>query len=81
MRERRMRGRLDTLPAGPDGGERSEEILRRPGVRLEAILSEGHISPPDFWYDQDEDEWVAVLQGEGEIEFDDGRRERLLPGE
>ncbi|MBQ7151106.1 MAG: cupin domain-containing protein [Synergistaceae bacterium] len=38
-------------------------------VRIERIISEGHVSPPDFFYDQDESEFVAVLQGEAAIEF------------
>ena len=40
-------------------------------VRIERIVSQGHVSPEDFWYDQDEGEWVAVLQGEAELEFKD----------
>ena len=39
--------------------------------RIERIVSHGHISPPDFWYDQDEWEFVAVLQGNSELEFPD----------
>lgn len=38
-------------------------LLRRPGVRIERIVSTGQASPPGFWYDQDDDEWVLLLQG------------------
>ena len=38
-------------------------------MRIERIVSEGQISPADFWYDQNESEWVVVLQGKAEIEF------------
>ena len=38
-------------------------------MRIERIVSEGHVSPADFWYDQDESEWVIVLQGNAELEF------------
>ena len=38
-------------------------------VRIERIVSEGHVSPDNFWYEQDEWEWVAVLQGNAELEF------------
>lgn len=34
------------------------------GVRIERIVSFGHHSPEDFWYDQDQAEWVMVVQGE-----------------
>lgn len=40
-------------------------------MRIERIVSEGHVSPADFWYDQDESEWVIVLQGRAELEFMD----------
>lgn len=40
-------------------------------VRIERIVSTGQTSPNDFWYDQEETEWVAVLQGEGKLLFED----------
>jgi hypothetical protein len=33
------------------------------GLRIERIVSQSHASPSGFWYDQDENEWVIVLQG------------------
>jgi len=39
------------------------------GLRVERIVSQGHASPPGFWCDQDESEWVIVLQGSATIEF------------
>ncbi|MDD2605214.1 MAG: cupin domain-containing protein [Desulfobacteraceae bacterium] len=51
-------------------------------VRIERIVSRGHASPPGFWYDQNEDEWVAVLQGEAEIAFEgQGQPVHLEPGD
>ena len=41
------------------------------GLRIKRIISQGHASPPGFWYDQDEHEWVIVLQGSAVIEFED----------
>ena len=32
-------------------------------MRVERIVSSGHCSPEGFWYDQDEQEWVPLLQG------------------
>ena len=42
------------------------------GSRIERIISQGHSSPPDFWYDQDEWEFAAVLKGNAALEFQDG---------
>jgi cupin 2 domain-containing protein len=40
------------------------EILAGSGsVRIERIVSHGQCSPPDFWYDQDQHEWVILLKG------------------
>lgn len=56
--------------------------LNPPGVaRVERIVSTGHASPPGFWYDQPEAEWVAVLQGAARIAFDDGTELSLGPGD
>ena len=46
------------------------ELLRRGSVRIERIVSAGHASPEGFWYDQDGDEWVIVLEGAAAIQFD-----------
>ena len=51
------------------------------GPRIERIVSQGHASPEGFWYDQDEPEWVALLQGAAELEFEDGRRHSMGAGD
>jgi cupin 2 domain-containing protein len=58
-----------------------DEIARIAGVRIERIVSRGQCSPTGFWYDQDHDEWVAVLQGEGVVGFEGGSQVRLSAGE
>ena len=45
------------------------------------IISNGHTSPEQGWYDQDQPEWVIVLQGSGIIEFSDGKRITLHTGD
>ena len=56
----------------PEAGRESvEELLEEDGVRIERIVSRGHSSPPDFWYDQSENEWVIVLSGSARLQFQD----------
>lgn len=62
-------------------GETIEEVCRTAAFRVERIVSSGFASPSSFWYDQDEDEWVAVLSGEGTLEFEDGSLETLKVGD
>jgi cupin 2 domain-containing protein len=48
-------------------------LLEGSGFRLKRIISRGHHSD---WYDQGEDEWVLLVKGAAELEFD-GRPQRL----
>jgi cupin 2 domain-containing protein len=48
-------------------GETVEVLVRTPHLRIERIVSRGHVSPPGFWYDQDEDEWVALVSGSARL--------------
>lgn len=76
------RGNLfDGLP-GELENERVERLAGRGAVRVERIVSRGHASPPGFWYDQDEDEWVVVIAGSARLRFEDDAREvTLAPGD
>ena len=60
--------------------ELTEMLAAGPGVRVERIVSRGHASPPGFWYDQAEDEWVLVVRGAARLCFEDGAVE-LRPGD
>ena len=62
--------------------ESFQTILNSRSVRVERIVSHGHASPPSFWYDQDEAEWVLLLKGAAVLEFE-GEAEplRLTPGD
>lgn len=55
------------------GGEIADILWQAEGLRVERIVSRGDVSPAGFWYDQEEDEWVAVLEGEAELEFPSGK--------
>ena len=57
-----------------------EKLVDVPGIRIERIVSTGHTSPPEFWYDQSESEWVIVLHGEAVLAFEDETRV-LKPGD
>lgn len=69
----------DDSPA--TAGETIEEVLLRPGFRLERIVSRGEPSPADFWYDPQEDEWVLLCQGSAVLQYDDGTQLDLIRGD
>lgn len=45
-------------------------LVQADGVRVERIVSQGHASPPGFWYDQEENELVIVLEGNAAVQFE-----------
>ncbi|CAK0777087.1 cupin 2 domain-containing protein [Gammaproteobacteria bacterium] len=49
-----------------------QNILVRPNLRIERILSHGHASPEGFWYDQEQHECVVLLQGAARLQIEDG---------
>lgn len=56
-----------------------ETLARSANVRIERIVSHGHVSPPGFWYDQSESEFVVLLQGAARLRFEDSVVE-MTPG-
>ena len=44
-----------------------ENLVEEPGLRLERIVSAGHVTPAGEWYDQDSDEWVVLLTGAAKL--------------
>lgn len=59
-----------------------EVLVCGAGCRLERIVSRGHASPPGFWYDQPQAEWVVVLRGRAWLQLADEPTPRELgPGD
>ena len=52
-------------------GEHTEIVFEDGQLRIERIVSKGAASPDGYWYDQEEDEWVFLLQGNASLKFDD----------
>ena len=69
---------MDTVHKGnfferlPDArkAEVLETLAEEGAVRIERIVSRGQVSPPGFWYDQNQHEWVILLRGAARIEFE-----------
>lgn len=58
-----------------------ETIAENKNVKIERIVSHGQSSPKDFWYDQEENEWVILLKGNAKLQFEDEKIIELLPGD
>jgi cupin 2 domain-containing protein len=75
---------VNLLSPLPDAraAEAVDALLSLPNVRIERIVSFGQASPPGFWYDQAEGEWVMLLAGAARLRFADEPEPRLLiPGD
>ncbi|NML15034.1 cupin domain-containing protein [Azohydromonas caseinilytica] len=69
-----------SLPQHP-ASEVFDTLLDHDSVRIERIVSQGHTAPAEGWFDQDEHEWVLVLEGAGRLLFEDGREVELRRGD
>jgi cupin 2 domain-containing protein len=56
-------------------------LVESDAVRIERIVSRGHVTPAGQWYDQDRHEWVLLLQGAARLAFADGREVAMAPGD
>ncbi len=50
-------------------------------LKIERVVSDGHASPSGFWYDQDQNEFVIVLEGKATIEYKDGPAFEMSKGD
>lgn len=49
------------------GSELVQELWHKKSVRINRIVSQGETSG---WYDQEEDEWVLLIDGEAKLEIE-----------
>ena len=76
-----MKENIFELPSKLPQHELLKTLLKDDKVTIERIVSTGQVTPPGKWYDQERDEWLIVLQGEGELSYDDGSRIKLGVGD
>lgn len=56
-------------------------LLENDQLKIERIVSRGHHSPENDWYDQDQHEWVLVIQGAARIGYPEGQPTELRSGD
>jgi len=50
------------------GSERVDILLKQRGVRIERIVSN---SADTGWFDQEEDEWIALIEGKATLQVEE----------
>jgi cupin 2 domain-containing protein len=59
-----------------------DTILASDGCKIKRIISRGNQSPPDYWYDQERNEWVMVLKGSAALKFENSKKiVEMMPGD
>ena len=58
-----------------------ETLVKTDAVDIQRIVSRGHTTPGEDWYDQNTSEFVVLLKGAARLEFRDGRLATLGPGD
>jgi len=74
-------GNIFDLPANLPKEELFEILVDNDTVLIEKVVSTGQITAPGNWYDQKREEWLIVLQGEGELSYEDSSRIKLTSGD
>ena len=57
------------------------KLIDNDRILIERVVSTGQVTPEGEWYDQERDEWLIVLQGEGELGYEDGSQIKLTTGD
>lgn len=58
-----------------------ESLVESEQVKIERIISKGHTSPDNGWYDQNQNEWIVVLKGAATLLFENGGEKQLTAGD
>ena len=72
---------LFDLPDPLPDDEEFTEVLHSKDMKIERIVSTGQTTPAGEWYDQDQDEWVVLIQGKAVLEYETGEKLRLSAGD
>lgn len=57
------------------------DLLKRPGLKIERIVSHGQATPDDAPMVQAEDEWVILISGAAKMQIEDSDEVTLKPGD
>jgi len=75
-----MKNLLKSIPKNI-AKELFETLVKNEHIHIERIISKGHTSPIEGWYNQKKNEWVLLLKGAARLEFEDSRVESMGPGD
>ncbi|MFN3234421.1 MAG: cupin domain-containing protein [Gammaproteobacteria bacterium] len=72
---------FDNLPNKLLQDEVFETLHEGNGIKVERIITAGQTTPEDEWYNQENDEWVLLLQGRATLVFENAKEVNLKAGD
>ena len=57
------------------------QLFQKEGVKIERIVSQGHSTSEGQWYNQKQDEWVILLQGQAILGYENNQQKTLSTGD
>lgn len=77
-----QRGNIFSIPsADEESCEYFQPLVETKELLIERIITTDRFKAPGQWYDQEKDEWVVLIGGEAELEFEDGKVIKLVKGD
>lgn len=58
-----------------------EQLASSDTVKIERIVSRGHTTKEEDWYDQKTHEWVMIIKGEAKLVIENGPEVHLSEGD
>jgi len=58
------------LPEFPQKNELFQILCQSKNIKIERIISSGQYSPANYWYEQNQNEFVMLIKGQAELEFE-----------
>jgi cupin 2 domain-containing protein len=55
-----------------------QSLLHLDNIKIERIVSKGHHCKQDHWYEQVQNEWILLLQGQAILEFENDPKQITL---
>lgn len=76
-----LEGNIFSNQSGDFNKEVFNTLFSGNNLKIEQIISSGQTSPAKGWYDQEQNEWVILLEGQAMIEFEDNSIKKLGKGD
>ena len=76
-----MKTNIFSIPDKPNKDEFFEILFKDNNIKIERIVSYGIPSPDGFWYEQEEFEWLTLIEGDAVIKYFDSSEVSLVKGD